>query len=107
MKIYVARHGETTWNIEKRILGHTPGELTKVGKEQASELAEHLSKVGLTKIYSSDLKRAVETSQIVSKSCPKAQLVLTSDLRERNFGELEGKLMSQVDWDGLWAANLC
>lgn len=103
MKIYVARHGETTWNVRKRILGNTPGELTEKGKAQAKELANHLAGVNLTRIYSSDLHRAAETSQIVCVACPQVELIFSPELRERNFGELEGKLMAEVDWDGFWS----
>jgi len=103
MKLYVARHGETTWNVEKRILGHTPGDLTPKGIQQAAVLAEQLISLNIHTCYASDLKRVVETVEIVRNRIGSFQVNYTPTLRERNFGNLEGRFVSEVDWDGFWA----
>lgn len=103
MKLYAARHGETTYNVEKRVLGSTPGELTSNGIEQASELARHVETLGLDRAYSSDLARTVATITNVAILLPNLDIVYTKELRERDFGLLEGQLRADVDWDGFWS----
>lgn len=104
MKLYIARHGETTWNVEKRILGNTPGELTDKGRDQAAVLATHVQALqALPTVFVSDLRRAIETAEIVRNHNPALQLHPMPALRERDFGELEGKLVAEVNFDAFWA----
>lgn len=103
MKLYAARHGETTWNVEGRILGSTPGELTDKGKAQAEELAKHIQQLNPSLLIASDLARVQQTIAPARTLCPQLSIELTERLRERNFGDLEGKLFKEVDWDGFWA----
>lgn len=102
MKLYVARHGETTWNVEKRLLGSTPGELTERGKEQARLLAEHIGGLSISVGYVSSLKRAVDTAEIIHSYYPELAFTLSDLLRERNFGDFEGKDISEADRHGFW-----
>ena len=64
--ILLARHGETDWNRERRIQGHTDRPLTDEGRTQASVLAEELDRDPPDAVYSSDLVRAHETARIVA-----------------------------------------
>ena len=68
MTIYIVRHGQTEENLQRILQGHMPGTLTEQGKEQVQRAAEQLSKEGVkfTRIVSSDLKRAMDSAQIIA-----------------------------------------
>ncbi|KAL5728440.1 phosphoglycerate mutase (2,3-diphosphoglycerate-independent) [Ranunculus cassubicifolius] len=95
-EIVLIRHGETDWNITNKIQGQLDIELNEFGKEQASAVANRLSKEPkFSAIYSSDLKRALETAQTITNSCGKLEVVQDKDLRERHFGDLQGYVLDQ------------
>ncbi len=94
--IYIVRHGETDWNIENKMQGHTDIPLNKKGRTQAKEIALHLKDTQLDIIYSSPLSRAYETASIINIHHKKKILTDTA-LRERQFGELEGKTYEEVN----------
>ena len=64
MKIYFIRHGESEYNLAQRHSGWAQVELTEQGKAQAESLRTYLSKIPFDKLYVSDLKRAIQTSQL-------------------------------------------
>lgn len=68
MKIYFARHGQTDWNIQRKVQGTTDIPLNENGIRQAQELCKNLEdrKISFEKIYTSYQTRAVKTAQIVS-----------------------------------------
>lgn len=88
--IYVARHGQTQWNVKGKIQGHTDSPLTKEGIGQAKNLARELKNIKFDAAYSSDLLRAKRTAEFVALE---HQLIVKTKeaLRERNFGPLEGQ----------------
>lgn len=90
MRLIITRHGETEENIEGITQGHLPGTLSKLGKEQAKKLALRLKKEKFDVIFSSDLKRAKDTTKEILKY-HKVPVFYTKELRERNHGEYEGK----------------
>jgi broad specificity phosphatase PhoE len=65
-EIILARHGETKWNVEEVFRGRTDVELNQTGIKQAELLAKYLSKRKIDAIYSSPLKRAVKTAEIIA-----------------------------------------
>jgi broad specificity phosphatase PhoE len=87
--ILLARHGETDWNFERRVQGHTDRPLNELGRVQALELSRALEDVTIDAVYSSDLSRAFDTARIVAeqRSLPVVQM---AGLRERHFGTWEG-----------------
>jgi broad specificity phosphatase PhoE len=87
--ILLARHGETDWNLERRVQGHTDRPLNDVGRAQALALAEELADTRLDAAYSSDLVRAHETARIVAER-QGLDVTAVPDLREREFGTWEG-----------------
>ncbi len=90
MKIFSARHGETQWNKQNKICGRTDITLTEKGKKQAEKLAQEVQKHDIDIIISSPLKRAQQTSEIVSKVCGIS--IITDDrLIEQDYGIYEGK----------------
>ncbi|XP_077224788.1 phosphoglycerate mutase family protein [Tasmannia lanceolata] len=96
-EIIVVRHGETTWNACGRIQGHLDAELNDVGRQQAAAVADRLSKESkISAVYSSDLKRAFETAQIIAKSCDLLEVTQDSTLRERHLGDLQGLVLREA-----------
>lgn len=87
--IYIVRHGETMWNAEGRIQGHTDVELTERGKEQARATARRLTGIRFEAAYSSDMSRTRDTAQIIlgERDTP---LQSVPELREYNKGVFEG-----------------
>ena len=88
-RLVVVRHGETAWNRDTRIQGHTDIPLNERGLWQANRTGQALRDEGVTAVYSSDLQRAVQTAQAIAEACG-APLHLDKQLRERHFGHFEG-----------------
>jgi phosphoserine phosphatase len=87
--VYLARHGESDWNVERRWQGHADRPLTERGREQARALAERLADVDLDAVYASDLRRAWETAEAVA--APRGLEVLRlPELREVDVGSWSG-----------------
>lgn len=101
MKIIFVRHGETVDNRDKIVQGQRPGALSKLGTEQAVEVAELLRNEHIDAIYSSDLTRAADTAKEIAKYHPNAPLSLVTELRERSYGDWEGKTRDEVGWEKL------
>ena len=87
--LLLVRHGETDWNAEGRLQGHTDRPLSDYGRRQAQQLAGELKDEELEAIYSSDLARARETAEIVGERLG-LPVVLDPDLREKDWGTWEG-----------------
>jgi len=88
-RLLLVRHGETDWNAEGRLQGHTDRPLSDYGRRQAQALAEELADEPLDALYASDLARARETAEIVGARLG-LPVVLEPDLREKNWGTWEG-----------------
>jgi broad specificity phosphatase PhoE len=93
--ILLARHGETDWNRDGRVQGHTDAPLNRAGRAQARELAARLAPEPLDAVYASDLARASETARIVADRHA-LDVVLLPELRERHFGSWEGLTDSEI-----------
>jgi 2,3-bisphosphoglycerate-dependent phosphoglycerate mutase len=87
--LLLVRHGETDWNAEGRLQGHTDRPLNAHGRKQAKDLAERLAGEGADAIYASDLSRAKETAEILGARLG-LPVVIDADLREKNWGNWEG-----------------
>ena len=98
MKILLVRHGETDWNVAKRIQGSTDTPLNETGIEQAKRLAEELAKreTPIIGVYTSKLERAAKTAEYVAEKIGKECIVLPG-LEEINFGLWEGITWEQVE----------
>ena len=83
--LYIVRHGQTEENLQRILQGQMPGHLTEEGIHQAEEARNRLKDIPFQCIITSDLKRAVDTANIISEAhqCP---LILEPLLRERDFG---------------------
>ncbi|KAL8117598.1 phosphoglycerate mutase-like protein 4 isoform X1 [Apium graveolens] len=90
-EIIVIRHGETEWNANGRIQGHLEVGLNDNGRLQSAAVAERLSKEPkVSAIYSSDLRRALDTAEIIATSCGGLEVIKDPALRERHSGDLQG-----------------
>ncbi len=98
-RIVAVRHGQTAWNAQSRIQGHTDIGLDAVGEWQAERLAEALADTDLAAVYASDLQRAMQTALPLASQ---AGLTIATDagLRERGFGVFEG--LSHAEVERLW-----
>jgi broad specificity phosphatase PhoE len=94
--LLLVRHGETDWNAEGRLQGHTDRPLTPYGREQAKKLADRLDGDTIAAVYASDLSRARETAEIVGERLG-LTVVIDPDLREKNWGTWEGLTGSERD----------
>ena len=92
---YFVRHGQTDWNKVGRIQGLTDIPLNEFGLSQAVEIANHLSKLPISYIYSSPLKRAKMTADIISEKIG-IKVRTNPFLREVCFGDAEGKIYSEL-----------
>jgi len=108
MRIYIVRHGETIENVKKITMGQTHGTLSARGKKQAKQIAKFLKDYSFNIIYSSDLRRCVDTAKEIKKFHPKTRIVYSKELRETHFGELQGKrwdIVSMADMPGSFMAR--
>jgi len=85
-KLILARHGETVWNIEKIYRGRADVNLDEMGIKQAELLGNYLSHWGLEAIYSSPLRRALETANIIARY-QKISVHIAEDLIDFDYGE--------------------
>ncbi|WP_428770338.1 histidine phosphatase family protein [Treponema sp. HNW] len=93
MKLFITRHGETDWNVEKRICGCSESKLTEKGHLQARELAKRLAedkeKNDIRYIYVSPLKRARDTASYIEKALG-IKALPDKRIQEVFFGDFEG-----------------
>ena len=95
--VYLARHGESDWNAANRFQGHSDRPLTDLGRRQAERLAEELAAAAsLSAIYSSPLRRALETAAIVGTRLG-LEPVLVEGLREVDVGGWAGLSRTEVE----------
>ncbi len=95
IKIILARHGETEWNVEEIFRGKIDIELNETGIKQAELLAEYLRVVKIEAIYSSPLKRALKTAEVIA-SRHKLDVQIAPGLFDLDFGEWQGLPSQEV-----------
>jgi probable phosphoglycerate mutase len=88
--LFLARHGETDWNVAGRWQGHADVPLNATGQAQALALAERLRGAGIAAVATSDLLRARGTAEIVAGALGVQVALVDPDLREQRFGRFEG-----------------
>jgi broad specificity phosphatase PhoE len=88
--LFLARHGETAWNLEQRWQGQTDVDLNDAGRAQALALATRLVEHRIRCVVASDLARARETAEIIAQHLRIDDVLLDQGLRERGYGIFEG-----------------
>jgi broad specificity phosphatase PhoE len=104
--VLLVRHGETDWNREHRWQGWADVPLNELGRRQAAELAGRLRGVRLDAVYSSDLRRAHETAELVAAEHG-LPVVADPGLREIDVGSWSGLTRPEIDerFGGEWPAD--
>ena len=104
--IIIVRHGQTYWNLEKRMQGHGNSKLTEKGKKQALKIAKYFKKNNLNLnnfiLYSRPLKRVIDYAKIINRNLNhkfilKKKLNLSDELKEHKFGLWEGKSDKEIE----------
>jgi len=89
VRICFIRHGETDWNVEKRIQGQTDIPLNETGHNQALAMAFNAAHYNFNAIYSSDLSRAYKTAEMIAARRG-LDIKTVPQLRERHYGVFQG-----------------
>ncbi len=89
MRLIMVRHGETIWNAEKKIQGHSDVPLNEAGRNQVLAAASYLAKEELEEIYTSDLSRAMDTALAIGAHRGLTPII-DQRLRESHMGVWEG-----------------
>lgn len=95
MKLYIIRHGQTDWNIAKKIQGRQDIPLNERGRYQAGCLKKAMENRPVTAVFSSPQIRAMETAKAVALSSGSA-VIPVKDLMEINYGSWEGKTEEEL-----------
>ncbi|MBH41421.1 MAG: hypothetical protein CL685_01775 [Candidatus Magasanikbacteria bacterium] len=96
LTITLIRHGQTEWNLLKKLQGQRNSPLTKKGVEEAKKLHRITSKEHYDAIYCSDLGRARQTAQYALSVDQYTEVKFSGYLRERSFGDFDGVLLSEL-----------
>ena len=89
------RHGTTEFNSTRRFLGHSDIELDADGYQQVERLRDRLADEKIDAVYSSDLRRALATAEVISTG-REVDIVPCPELREVNYGDCEGLTFGEI-----------
>ena len=95
MQIVLVRHGATDWNLQGRCQGVTDRELSEVGVRQAEQLAALLRDESIEAVYSSALRRARQTAELISRP-HNLPVMIEENIRELDHGALEGLTFNEI-----------
>lgn len=95
MRCFV-RHGQTDYNLDNRWMGSTDLPLNAIGIAQSERIADYLAQYPFEIVFSSPLKRAMQTADIILQKQSVAKFQVLSGLAERSFGELEGRVKTSL-----------
>ena len=91
------RHGQTTWNAERRWQGWSDAPLSELGERQALDAAAHLGGAGFTRVCSSDLSRARRTAELLADALGiGGHVFVDAGIREHDVGVFSGRLTSEL-----------
>jgi len=91
----LVRHGETEWNVKQVFRGRIDIELSEMGMKQAGLLAEYLRDIKVEAIYSSPLKRALQTAEVIA-CCHRLNIKIVPALIDFDFGRWQGLSRQEV-----------
>ena len=99
-RFYLVRHGETEWNKVNRLRGRSDILLNEVGLKQAETAGQKLSSKKITFVYTSPLKRAIQTAQKISKY-HNLEPVINESFHDFDFGKWSGMQRDQIykEWE--------
>ncbi|MDI6530751.1 phosphoserine phosphatase 1 [Bacillus mycoides] len=94
--VYVTRHGETEWNVAKRMQGRKNSALTENGMQQAKQLGDHMKDLPLHAIYSSPSERTLHTAELI-KGERDIPIIADEHFYEINMGTWEGQTIADLE----------
>jgi broad specificity phosphatase PhoE len=94
-RLLLVRHGITEFNRDRRFTGHSDVELSAAGYRQVERLRDRLGNEKIDAVYSSDLRRALVTAEVISLG-HKLDITRCSELREINYGNAEGLTFEEI-----------
>lgn len=94
-RLIIARHGETDWNVGEIFRGRLDVELNKTGLTQADALGQHLADFSVEAVYSSPLKRALDTARSVA-AYHTLEVSVAQGLADFNYGAWQGLTHQEV-----------
>ncbi len=94
--LYVTRHGETEWNVAKRMQGRRNSNLTETGMLQAKQLGVHIKDIPLHAIYSSPSGRTMHTAELI-KGERNIPIIADKHFYEINMGTWEGQMLADLE----------
>ncbi len=94
-KLLLVRHGITEFNSARRFMGYSDVELSVAGCRQVERLCDRLVDDKIDAVYSSDLRRALVTAEVLSSE-HKVDIVTCPELREINYGDIEGLTFEEI-----------
>lgn len=97
-RLILLRHGQTDYNVDGRMQGHIDSHLTDAGHEQAAEAAPVLASLAPDRLVSSDLRRAVDTAEVVGAACG-LPVKFDARLRETHLGLWQGRTVAEIERD--------
>ena len=97
-RLILLRHGQTDYNIDGRMQGHIDSNLTAEGHDQAAAAAPVLAELAPDRVISSDLRRAVDTAEVVAAACG-LPVKFDARLRETHLGHWQGRTVAEIDRD--------
>lgn len=95
MKLILVRHGQTDWNVQKRFCGHSDIPVNALGEKQIYRAADVLKDQKISRVFTSDLKRAVQTAEAVM-TYHECEIEKKQELREMFFGKWEGMTYQEI-----------
>jgi broad specificity phosphatase PhoE len=95
--LYLVRHGETDWNLQRRIQGSTDVPLNDLGRAQAKRAGQLLAGRSWDAVVASPLSRAFDTASIIAAEVGLPTPTTDARLVERAYGDAEGLEISEVD----------
>ena len=103
-RVLLARHGQSTWNADARWQGQADPPLSALGEQQALDAARHVD--GIDALWSSDLRRARRTAELVGDHLG-LEVRVDARFRERHAGEWQGRTRDEIEeeWPGYLATG--
>lgn len=99
--IYITRHGQTDWNVQKKVMGRCDEPLNNTGINQAIETKNNLSNTDIDLIICSPLLRAKQTASVINEN-RNIPIIYDDRIIERDFGEFEGMHTTEFDFNSYW-----
>lgn len=96
MKLYIVRHGETEWNKAHILQGQLDSPLTEKGIGGAQKIREALDGVEFKNVYTSEQKRAIDTTEIILSNRKELDYIIDNNIAEMSYGNWQGKTKEQI-----------